>query len=266
MAGLFAADDVTASEHFFENVAVADGGTSERNAFTGQDEFEAEIGHGSGDDAIPFELVLRFEVASDGEENAIAVDDFAGFANEEGAVGIAIEGHTELGALGDHALLQTFEMERAAAGIDVAAIGGDAHLDDIGAERTEEFGAELVGGAVGAIENDAEAGKSGAGKDTAAKKIQILRVQRLVSVKKKRIFRRRIGAVFENVGFQLFFDRVRELHAGVGEKFDAIVLIGIVRGGDDDTCLKIILANEAGDAWGGDYTSESYGSPSVLEA
>ena len=171
MAGLFATDDVTASEHFFENVAVANGGASERNAFTGQDEFEAEIGHGSGNDAIALEFVLGFEVASDGEENAIAVDDFAGFANEEGAVGIAIEGHTELGALGDHALLQAFEMERAAAGIDVAAIGGDAHLDDVGAERAEEFGAELVGGAVGAIENDAEAGKIGAGKDTGAKKI-----------------------------------------------------------------------------------------------
>ncbi len=266
VAGLFAADDVAAAEHFFENVAVADGGASERNAFAGQRAFEAEIGHGSGDHAIPFELVLRFEVTRDGKENAIAVDDFAGFANEEGSVGIAIEGDTELGALGDDALLQAFEMERTAAGIDVAAIGGDAHLDDVGAERAEEFGAELVGGAIGTVKNNAETGKFGAGKDTAAKKIQILRVQRLVSVKKKRIFRRRIGAVFENVGFQLFFDRVGELHAGVREKLDAIVLIGIVRCGDDDTCLKIILANEAGDAWGGDYTSESYGRPSVLEA
>ena len=151
MAGLFAADDVAAAEHFFKDIAVADGSAGKRDAFTGQDAFKAKIGHGSGHDAVAFELVLGFEVTRDGEENAITVDDFACFADEEGTVSIAIEGNAELSTLGEHALLQTVEMERAAAGVDVSAIGRYTHRDDFGAERVEEFGAEFVGGAVGAV-------------------------------------------------------------------------------------------------------------------
>lgn len=93
VAGLLAADDVTAAKHFLEDVAVADGGASERDAFAGEDALEAEIGHGSGDDAVTFELILRFEIARDSEKNAVTVDDFACFADEESAVSIAVEGH-----------------------------------------------------------------------------------------------------------------------------------------------------------------------------
>lgn len=58
VAGLFAADDIAAAKHFFEHVAIADGGAGQRDAFAGEDALEAEIGHGRGDDAVPFELVL----------------------------------------------------------------------------------------------------------------------------------------------------------------------------------------------------------------
>jgi len=130
VAGLFAADYVATAKHFFEDVAIADGGASESDAFAGENALEAEIGHGGGNDAIAFEFVLGFEVTGHGEENAIAVDDFAGFADKEGAVGIAIEGHAELSALGEHAFLEAIEMKRAAAGVDVAAIWRYAHRDD----------------------------------------------------------------------------------------------------------------------------------------
>ena len=266
VAGLFAADDVAAAQHFFEDIAIADGSASERDAFAGEDAFEAEIGHGRGDDAVAFELVLGFEVARDGEKNAIAVDDFAGFADEEGAVGIAIEGHAELSALGEHALLQTIEMERAAAGVDVAAIGRYAHRDDFGAERVKEFRAELVGGAIGAIEKDPETGKLGAVNDAAAKKIEIFGVERSVGDEEGRIFRRRIAAMLEDVRFERFFDGIRELHACVREKLYAVVVVRIVRGGNNDAGLKIILANEAGDAGRGDDASKSDGTTGLRES
>ena len=94
VAGLLAADDVAAPQHFLEDVAIANGSAGESDAFAGQDALQAKIGHGRSDDAIALELVLGFEVARDGEENTVAVDDFPRFANEEGAVGIAIEGDT----------------------------------------------------------------------------------------------------------------------------------------------------------------------------
>ncbi len=205
-------------------------------------------------------------MASYGEQNAVAVDDFPCFANEEGAVGIAIEGDAELGALGSDALLQAFEMERTAAGVDVAAVGRYTHRDDNGAERAEEFGTEFVSGTVGAVEDDAETGELGSRKDAAAKKIEIFGVERFVGDKERGIFRRRIGAMPKNVRFESFFDGIGELHAGVREKLYAIVVIRIVRSGNNNSGLKIILADEAGDAGGGDDARKSDGRTFMGEA
>jgi hypothetical protein len=72
--------------------------------------------------------------------------------------------------------------------------------------------------------------------------------------------------MFENSGFDFLFDRIRKLHPFVREEFDAVVLIGIVRSGDDDADVKIILANEAGDAGSGENTGGGNGSAAVYEA
>ena len=66
--------------------------------------------------------------------------------------------------------------------------------------------------------------------------------------------------------FDPFLDRVRKLHPFVGKQFDAVVLVRIVRGGDDDANVEIILADEAGDAGSGEYASEGNGSAALDEA
>ncbi len=60
VAGLLAADDVAAPQHFLEDVAIADGGAGEGNAFASEDALKTQIGHGGGNDAIAFEFVLGF--------------------------------------------------------------------------------------------------------------------------------------------------------------------------------------------------------------
>ena len=70
----------------------------------------------------------------------------------------------------------------------------------------------------------------------------------------------------EDAGFQSFFDSVWKFHAGVGEQFDAIVVIGIVGSGDYDSSLKIILADEAGYAGSGDHSSEGHSGATFGEA
>lgn len=162
--------------------------------------------------------------------------------------------------------MQAIEMERTATGIDISAIGRNAHRDDVRAERAEEFGAEFVSGAVGTVKDDAKGGQAGSGKDAAAEKFEILGVERGVRDEERRIFRRSIAAMFENSGFELLFDGIGEFHAGVGEEFYAVVVIRIVRGGNNDARLKIILTNEAGDTGSGDYSCESDAAASLLKA
>jgi hypothetical protein len=265
VARLFAADDVAAAKHFFEDVAIADGGAGEGDTFAGEDTLQTKIGHGRGDDAVAFQLVLGFEVTRDGQENTIAVDDFSRFANEEGAVGITVESNAELGALRQHSFLQTIEMERTAAGVDVAAIGRDAHRDDVCAKRMKEFGAEFEGGAIGTVKNDAEAGELGSVNDAAAEKVEIFGVQGRVGDEERWIFRRGIGAMLEDVRFEGFFDGIRKLHASVREKFYPVVVVRIVRSGNDDAGLKIILADKTGDAGRGNDTCKSYRRASLGE-
>jgi hypothetical protein len=70
--------------------------------------------------------------------------------------------------------------------------------------------------------------------------------------------------MFENASFDFLFRGIGKLHAFVGEEFDAVVLIRIVGGRDDDPNMKIIVADEAGDAGGSENTGKRNGG-SALE-
>jgi hypothetical protein len=72
--------------------------------------------------------------------------------------------------------------------------------------------------------------------------------------------------MFENVGFEHFFDGIGELHASVREKLYAIVVVRIVRGGNDDASLKIILANKTSDAGRSDNACKGYGRASFRQS
>ena len=123
VAGLFAAENVAAAKHFFEDVAVADGGAGEGNAFAGENALEAEIGHGSGDDAIAFELVLGFQVTRGGEKNAVAVDDFPVSQTKRARSASPSKATPRRARSATMRFCKPSEMERTAAGVDVAAVG-----------------------------------------------------------------------------------------------------------------------------------------------
>jgi len=72
--------------------------------------------------------------------------------------------------------------------------------------------------------------------------------------------------MFENSGFDFLFDGVWKLHAFMREEFYAIVLIRIVRSGDDNADVKVILANETGDAGSGENSCRGNGGTAVGEA
>jgi len=128
---------------------------------------------------------LGFEIKGDSEKNAVTIDDGAARGNEESAIGVAVKGNAKGGAFCGDTLPQFFEMERTAAGVDVAAVGFGADRNDVAAEGGKKFGAELISGAVGAIKNDANAFQRSACNYAAAKKIQVLVVERIVWTKRR---------------------------------------------------------------------------------
>jgi len=55
--------------------------------------------------------------------------------------------------------------------------------------------------------------------------------------------------MLKNIRFDLLFCGIRKLHPSMRKKFYPIVLKRIMRSGDHNARLKIVLANEAGNAW-----------------
>ncbi len=123
MAGLLATENISAAEHFFEYITVADSGACQRDVLARKYALEAQVGHGRGDDAVAFEFILRFEVARDGKKHTVAVHDFSRFTDEERTVSVTVESNSETRLLRDDAFLQALQVQRTAAGVDVAAVG-----------------------------------------------------------------------------------------------------------------------------------------------
>src|SRR6267154_869212 len=258
VAGLLATENISATKHFLENVAIANGGTGQRNIFAGKNALEAQVGHGGSNDAVAFELILRFEVARDGKKHTVAIHDFSRFADKERPISVTVESHSETGLFSDDAFLQAFQMQRAAASVNVTAIGRNAHGDNVRSERAEQFRAELEGCTVSAIQNDPETGELRPGNETLPQKGQVFGVEGFIGHKSSEILWDSFSAVLEDIEFEFLFDRVGEFHPGVKKQLYTVVLKGVVRSGDDHASLEIILANQAGHAGSGDHARKSH--------
>ena len=86
----------------------------------------------------------------------VAVDLVALGVDGEAAVGVAVVGDADVGALADDGVLEVLEVGRAVAVVDVEAVGLGADLDDVGAGEAEHLGRDRRGRTVGAVDDDGE--------------------------------------------------------------------------------------------------------------
>ncbi len=253
MAGLLAAERGAGVAHLFEDVLVADGGAEHADAGAGEGGFEAHVGHGGGDDEVVGQLAAGLEVAGAGEHDGVAVDDVAVLVGEEGAVGVAVEGDAEGGA-GDFDLGgDDLGVEGAAVLVDVAAVGGGVGDVDGAVEGLEELRGDGAGGAVGAVEDDVAVVEGDAG-DGFEEEADVVGAVGFVDLGEGRVFGDG-GVGGEDAGDFVLdgeFGCVGELVAVGAEDLDAVVLPGIVAGGDDDAGGEAVLAGEEGDGGGGE--------------
>ena len=90
-------------------------------------------------------------------EDLVAVDDVALVVDREAAVGVTVEREPDVGAVLDDGRLERVEVGRAAAVVDVQAVGVGVDRDDVGAGVAERLRAGVAGGALGAVEHDLDA-------------------------------------------------------------------------------------------------------------
>ena len=133
--------------------------------------------------------------------------------------------------------------------VDVEAIGLDADGDHFGAQLPEGFGRHLVGGAVGAIDDDAQARRGRSARQGALGEFDVAgwapstRLARPSPADGAR----RGAKIGIDQCLDLALDLVGELVAVRAEQLDAVVLIGVVRGRDHHAEIGAQRARQHGD-------------------
>ena len=123
---------------------------------------------------------------------------------------------------------------------------------DISIQCAEKLGSQLVGSSIRAIQNHAKARKIGVVDHAAAQKIEVFHMPGVIRHQRRTLFGDRFRAQAENLRFQRFFHRIGEFHARMRKQFHAVVVIGVVRCGDHNAGLEVILPHQTGNPGSGD--------------
>ena len=125
-------------------------------------------------------------------------------------------------------------VQRAAAVVDVPAVGLHAQLDHLGAQLVEHLGRDLVGRAVGAVDHDPHAVQGRLRGEGVLQELDVAARRRPRCAWPCRCSDGPlVVAVGLHQALDLGLDLVGQLEPVAGEELDAVVLVGVVRGADD---------------------------------
>ena len=185
----------------------------------------------------------------DDGHDLVAVDHLALLVDDDDAIGVSVERDADVGAHLAHLGDEGVGVGRAAVVVDVAAVGLDSDLDDLGAQLPQRLGRHLVAGAVGAIDDDAQPVEAQLARQRALGEFDVAFLRAFDS----RCTANCLGGdqQFGGVGVDQLLDLllgvVRQLVAFGIEQLDAVVVERVVRGRDHDAEVGAQRARQHGD-------------------
>ena len=215
---------------------------------------QAQVGHDGGHHGTAGQAALVLQVHAAGGHDLVAVDEVAQLIHRQAAVRVAVKGDADVIAARLHHGGQAVQVGGAALVVDVHTVR--VGVDDVGAqlgELVEEAGSGGVGGAVSAVHQDVQPGQiAGDGG------LQV------VDVVGHRLLRHvahladlpvglagNVVVAEEDDVLDLLLQLVGELEALAVEDLDAVVLKGVVAGGDDDASIRLLVHRHPGHARSG---------------
>jgi len=231
VAGTFAAQYPALFLHHFQHVAVAHLGAGETDALLLEQHFQRHVrhqgAHGAGHGARR-QAVLDHDV-----QQLVAVIQAARRVTHDQAVGVAVERDAEIGAMLDDGRGHGSRRRGAEARVDVEAVRLVADGNDFRAQFMEHVRGDMVGGAVGAIDDDLQATQVQLVREGALAKFDVTALGVVEALGAAQLVRRHAGhgRIERRLDFQLH--AVGQLGALAGKELDAVVLVGIVRSGND---------------------------------
>ena len=148
-----------------------------------------------------------------------------------------------------HRELQQLRRGRAAAVVDVAAVRRAADGHDLRAQVGEHARRHLVGGAVGAVDHDLQPGQVHARRAASRRRTPGSACASVSTrVARPRLREARVIGGCCELGLDALLELIGELAAAGVEELDAVVVVEIVRGADDDAEVAVEAPRHVGDA------------------
>ena len=170
-------------------------------------------------------------------EQLVAINDISLTVHHHDPVTITVEGDSEICALCNHALRQRLGRCRANSFVDVEPVWRNAHLDDVRTEFAEYGGRDVIGRAMRAIQNDPplrqpEPMAHGGLAELDVATCGVLNAPSLPEHRGVYCLQRPLELRLDGN-----LNRIVKLVALRREELDAIVVVRVVGGGDNDSCV-----------------------------
>ena len=257
MTGLLAADAVAVVHHLLVHVFITHSGLDVVHADLVQRLVQPQVGHDGGDNGVVQQLAPLLHVAAVDVQDQVTVDDVALLVHRQAAVGVAVKGKAHVQVVLHHELLQAFQVSRAAISIDVGAVWIVVHHMGLRAQGVEDARGDAVGTAVGAVQADLQAAE---GVDRLGDEVSHIAVAAfgvvdgtadLVLGGARQLFLRVV-----QIGFDLVDDALLHLLPFAVEQLDAVVVEGVVAGGDHDAAVEPFRPGDIGHAGSGGHVEQ----------
>ena len=259
MTALLATDTATVLRHVLVDILIAHSGLGIADTLFIECFVQTKIGHDSRNHSVGQQLTTFLHVAAVDIQNMVASDDITLLIHTQAPVSIAIVGEAHIQALFHHEFLQALDVSGAGVQVDVQAVG--LVVDDIGicAQSIEHRFSNIPACAVGAVQTDLDALE---GID--AQRDQITHV----AVAACHIVHSASDVLTMGKGqlrpvliehMKLAVDVVlHQQQSLLGhfltvavDQLDAVIVVGIMAGGDHDTTIKVIHTGNVGHGRGG---------------
>ncbi|MFM1941937.1 MAG: hypothetical protein RI897_919 [Verrucomicrobiota bacterium] len=259
VSALFAAEVVIRLQHFIDDVLVADRGADDLSACFIDDSIESGVAHDCGNQGFFAKGSFPQHFQSTDGHDVVAIDELSGFIAEEDAIGVAVVGDAEVGAMFPDFLGHEAWVHGAAVLVDIGSIGCVPVDEDFCSEFTEDAGGGFVGGPVGAIDDDAHTVESHSAGEGTLGELDIA-AECVIDPHGLADFGGCGADAFdiaaEDEVFDFAFDIVIELKAVWPEELDAVIGVGVMGSGDDDAGVGAEGAGHVGDSGGGEGADE----------
>ena len=212
---------------------------------------ETKVRHHRRDDRRAWQPAFVAPALGDHRHHLVAVNQMAFLVDDDHPVGVAVERNADIRPHFAHLALQAPRRGRADLEIDVEPVRLDPDLDHLGAELPQRLGRDLVGGAIGAVDDDPHALERHVAAERPLGVFDVAGLHVVDAPGAAEVGRagehRGDFAVHQRLDPRLDF--VRELIAVRPKELDAVVLVRVVRGRDHHAEIAAHRARQHRDRW-----------------